>query len=1266
MGNYDPGHPYVIGNAWAPLVADAAVLDTSSETGYTFQFAGGANDTPFWARVLTTTPPAGQPDRVELLCNVWTSPDAVNATGPLRQLTIPVISGSLQTGATLQGGAASVEAAVANPSDAGYVQLAGAASFCRFWFDTTDPRYVAALDSASRRILDVSILYSVSGPFDDVTSLPAMTIGLERPSSAAHWIMDEAVTGPTAQTANTTIRRSRFGELNPFWIATSDPAGITARMPWVYEQTDGSGLANMSASGGTNVNVRVSTGAGATGLNFQVHYLAMLVTYGEESRLMAGGLSISGGAALLSTEGLYAYSIPLLALPGLRSNVSASGNPMSAGSRYAVTLGQSYSGQQSVESRVTVPVNTLDSVEVFAPHEGVLLRKTLRVNAVPTVETTAILPSITLYDADPFDVNDIDTVTVIESSHAYASQLAGAVSASWFQPVQLVLDDVAATFTRARFYARRSPETNDPLVLEQVDGSNVPLGPQGQITVADFDALPEIVDGWKEVTVDLDPAATFAGGGGTDTTRWMWSSITATDSPWQILGADARPDSTGSGLPESTTTYGSEAAVAEIDGYIDDSGDYTLMLAQDMDAVDDLAVVAAVQPLTVVDEHCHLPVEAIPTGIVYHALTWTAVNSDVVAQWGAYEVQRQDDTMDAATWETIGLITNPATASMDDYEARVGVESRYRIRMLDNADFPGPWSTDVAITLTAPGITGEGVDVSVLVFTTNHDPGANLAYVMTWDGRSALEEFDFPEGTGTDLQQMYQRDYQVAFRPTERGGTQFTRTLLVNASGVPTSTMDKTFTGLRDLAWDTVPYVCVRDELANRWLSTIMLPGASVRRVYGEGHLALAQLGIYEVTATPAPVDEQAPCEGLVAGGGAGVEAEATTPTPAALLGTVLASDDFSNDTTDGWNGLDVGGSWTTSGGAATDFDKISGTGRMDLTSANVFRNAVVSVGTPDFDETWELNFGAAAATTAPITWWVVGRYTDANNYVVAQLELDTSAAVRLRLFQRVAGVLTALTGSGTTVLDTVNTALTFWRISFRGLGTRCTAAAQNITASGAVGLQSGTTSVATGNLVGVLARRETGNTAAVVVQADNFVARQYPVEVDLRFQVRVHDDQWIFFGQVSSTLAGGGDYGIQADQAGVIFFVDNVTAFSVTSSAPPLTKNRRMWLRVTYEASIGAGNGRATFYTSEDGAAWTQYDQLTDDATPLATGAGGTLLINTDAGITIISAQVRSSIGGTVVASPDFEAEPAGTTSFDDAQANIWTIDDPGGLCAA
>lgn len=208
------------------------------------------------------------------------------------------------------------------------------------------------------------------------------------------------------------------------------------------------------------------------------------------------------------------------------------------------------------------------------------------------------------------------------------------------------------------------------------------------------------------------------------------------------------------------------------------------------------------------------------------------------------EIQRMDEVDDE--WKTIADLS-PCVSQMCDFEARAGMTSWYRTRVVNLLDFPGPWVTGSAY-LASPAVSGVGDGNSVLIFTSNQDTAASLAYVMQFDGEP-VEEFNFPEAGFQQLRTQYQRDYFVAFRPTERGGEQFSRDILVQAAAIPPESLAD-FRSLRDLAWESLPYVCVRDELGNRWFANVAVPSGKVRR---NRSIYIASVQITEVTDTPAP-----------------------------------------------------------------------------------------------------------------------------------------------------------------------------------------------------------------------------------------------------------------------------------------------------------------------------------------------------------------------------------------------------------------------------
>lgn len=219
--------------------------------------------------------------------------------------------------------------------------------------------------------------------------------------------------------------------------------------------------------------------------------------------------------------------------------------------------------------------------------------------------------------------------------------------------------------------------------------------------------------------------------------------------------------------------------------------------------------------------------------------------------FGYLELQRRDDITD---WATIMKATNPGTVQFNDFEARTDSTSQYRIRGVDVYEFAGPWSSTASVFLTSPGVSGScfGHGEHVMIFTSNErqDGSINLAYSNVWESE-VTEDFANAESGFTQLQPMFERDFYTAFRPLERGGDQFSRSLLVNAAAISPPTLTG-FTSLYDMAWEDVSYICVRDEDGNRWFATVNVPGGAVKN---RRKLYLATINIIEVTETPSPVD---------------------------------------------------------------------------------------------------------------------------------------------------------------------------------------------------------------------------------------------------------------------------------------------------------------------------------------------------------------------------------------------------------------------------
>ncbi|MEX3206083.1 hypothetical protein [Streptomyces acidiscabies] len=129
-------------------------------------------------------------------------------------------------------------------------------------------------------------------------------------------------------------------------------------------------------------------------------------------------------------------------------------------------------------------------------------------------------------------------------------------------------------------------------------------------------------------------------------------------------------------------------------------------------------------------------------------------------------------------------------------------------------------------------------------------------------------------------------------------------------------------------------------------------------------------------------------------------------------------------------------------------------------------------------------------------------------------------------------------------------------------------------------------------------------------------------------------------------------------------------TVGQVTSTVLPSTLPARAALRVTLDADNGAsGNTIRFFWATSLAGPWTQTGTDSVNAGVLAIYAGTAALsiAPQQSDLTTVlrrpvqgrtyRAQVRSVIDGTIVANPDFTAQPDGTTTFTDSAGCAWTL---------
>lgn len=884
MGVYNPHLPRILGQEWIPIRDELLTLTpavNAVEVGHQFTTTASQvlQDARFYINELPPSTAAGQ----VFLATIYPQ-GTEHLSGPVRRVVIPCNNGGVTGDAVLlqPAGPVSVAQAMADPSDQSCIEFGFGTSVVSnlvdLYFNVN--RYIGELQG--KRILGVNLLYSllnyksvpqgIGGPYVVLGGNTGDEVwfgGFD--GTIDNWGNDTSFS-PTSTNISQTgaLGRVQFGEVDHFWSGTG-AFSTTERLPWTVAN-----LQRFEASATNRHAVRIrhnQNGPVGSVFSLRLNYAALEIVYCEENRVSYGGTIFGDDGVAVPGARLYAPGANVIRM----RDKSLAANPTLAAGNYTLALSSANVGHlvnfallaQSVQSTAYPKLNAVRELATLTGHRGVRINLPFPatdaiVGKTFSAETTHILPQLSLH-ASGGPLTEV---------HVYGRQAVAQVYGT-ATALQEILDAPvggAATFPQARFYARRFGDTTVPLTL---DCAAIPAS-SASITPADFDALADVIDGWKEITLAFPTPPSM----GTGTTpQWRFSANGETiANRWEILGATAPalsgvPGNTLNLVPSphqlSIATYGAPVSGATVNlSWIpqyapavtavtdDQTSDAYLIFSQLLPAVTGLSVAVAAQPVSGIGQQCGVNPCGIPTSISYHQITWSATSSSVpVSGFGYYELQRMDiiDT----DWATIAKVLSPTGSAFRDYEARIGIPTSYRIRPIDVYLFAGDWSATVSQTIPAPGIGSTGGCVTgghSLIFTSNErqDGSINLAYSTVWEGTGAVAEeaFSFVESNAVQLQAMYNRDDLTAFRPLEMAGDAFSRTLLINAAAISPPTLPG-FASLRSMAWDTVSYICVRDEEGNRWFATVIVPSGRVKR---DRRMYLAQVNITEVSSVPSQV----------------------------------------------------------------------------------------------------------------------------------------------------------------------------------------------------------------------------------------------------------------------------------------------------------------------------------------------------------------------------------------------------------------------------
>lgn len=367
--------------------------------------------------------------------------------------------------------------------------------------------------------------------------------------------------------------------------------------------------------------------------------------------------------------------------------------------------------------------------------------------------------------------------------------------------------------------------TADLTVDVQNAAGTVTLG-TGSISAAAYAAGPNYLGAGVMLETIVEVEATLAAA---TQYRIVVSSATGEDAPWAVGVMTSRGgegvDALTADWPDGASTYNGDADYAFSNPYVstiagDDLAAYLSL------ALEGPADLTATADSVAFDNAEPCGIDAVPFAL----LEWTG--SGAGAEFARYRLQRRDDVN--GEWSDVAYLTAEALVTFSDVEARLAVESEWRLRTEGTTGAVSLWTDVAALTLAAAGCG--------YTFSTNWLPLDAVGYVDVYDS-IAERGYEFGDAAEVQVRTFAGRDEYVMFRPTERRSARFQRRLMVRSFRGPTAGIigPAAFDALRDLTRATVPYIAVRDERGNRWLAGVIVPSGTVRQP-GDHHRAIVDV----------------------------------------------------------------------------------------------------------------------------------------------------------------------------------------------------------------------------------------------------------------------------------------------------------------------------------------------------------------------------------------------------------------------------------------
>lgn len=626
MADYNYHRPDIVGQEWVPILDAHYEPDITQERGYSFTMTQTGAPLVLNRGIyhVNTVPPGVTTSQVPFVAVCPKNREY--PAGPIMKTIIPC-SGTANAGTNgAFFGPLTGFQALLNPSDgSGFGFASGpvsttASGTLDLAFDVSGSPIAPFTTS---RIFNVSLIYAADGNALRVATPPNFMQTMIRYQATnvlyGNGVLDAGVS--RRGDANTNLGRISLGEINPNW---STP-GFTAtndRYPWTVTR-----LLAFDESAGTPMVFRFSwqfdTNVADGGVSLE--YAALEVTWApSENRIAYGGrhLGIDQGA----TGSALSYGVGDNFVILRTANTLATGAGLLAPSgEYTVTTHLADLGDMNqpifflnaaAASNTRPTFNAIRELYQEPPIQGVEIDRVLSTTDTFDIGTSAIIPAV--------GVTVTGDTDVYSGCHGYQyqTQALAFILSSATQQFQSVNLNGTLPYPWVRFYARlASGEARGGIQFADAVGANNTFV---RITGEDLMALPEIVDGWREVTLRFEPPSNVPTMDGSTTTRnWVWSiyGITSADAEtsYEIMAAASSTIMQDANYETSTfdvnILYGKAT-----------TADATFLFSTDPPAVTGMAVIPDTFAVTGIGLECDTVPACIPDSVPYNRVTWAIPN----------------------------------------------------------------------------------------------------------------------------------------------------------------------------------------------------------------------------------------------------------------------------------------------------------------------------------------------------------------------------------------------------------------------------------------------------------------------------------------------------------------------------------------------------------------------------------------------------------------------------------------------------------------